>query len=99
MTPQQAVLAICAIFKAVPAASDDQIHTLLVKGGVPVDLAKRTYDFAQIAWGRVALDGLKITFRDEYACFNAHGDVVESGQLSKEPSYVAAAALAKGHGL
>jgi len=92
MTPEQAVLALCEILKAVPDACEDEIYSLLERAGLSPSLADRTYKFAQVAWGRSFLGNLNlnITFSNEYVCFDANGDVTEAGRLSEEPSYAAA---------
>src|SRR5690348_12088528 len=90
MKPEQAVLELCTILKASPTASENEIYLALSQAGVPEPLADRTYKFTQIAWGRILLHDLGITFSDEYICFNANGDVTETGQLRQEPSFAAA---------
>ena len=65
----------------------------LVAHGVDPVLADRTFRMAQTAFGRLLLDGLGITFSDEFYCFDAQGEVVERGRLSQDPTFIAAMAL------
>jgi hypothetical protein len=62
--------------------------------GVPDALAHRAYLFTQVAWGRAILADLGVEFSPEYVCFDASGEVVESGRLADEPCFAAASRLA-----
>lgn len=62
--------------------------------GVPRSEADRAYKFAQIACGRMLLDGLGIRFAKEYFCFDANGGIAESGEIANEPYFVAAQQIA-----
>src|SRR5262249_9124144 len=66
----------------------------MAESGVPRSVACRAYEFTMIAWGRYALAGRGIRLGADYFCFNAVGDVVESGLLADQPHFVAATALA-----
>ncbi|MBT3202254.1 MAG: hypothetical protein HN350_20330 [Phycisphaerales bacterium] len=78
-------------------ANEDSIYESLEAAGIPGDQADRLYKFTQIAWGRVVLDGMGITFPEEYYCFDANGSVVESGLLNDVPYFKAASASAYQH--
>jgi len=70
-----------------PDTNEDAIYEALEAAGIPKEQADRLYKFTQIAWGRVLLDGLNITFTQQYFCLDADGSIIESGQLHKEPYY------------
>jgi hypothetical protein len=70
-----------------PDTDEDSIYESLEAAEVPFNQADRIYKFVQIAWGRAFLDGMGITFTNDYFCFNANGEVIESGQLNEEPHF------------
>jgi hypothetical protein len=74
-----------------------EIYAAMAVAGIPDPTADRTYKFTQTAWGRVFLAGLGVQFSAIYVCFNASGNVIESGRLDEEQHYCAALALAKQH--
>jgi hypothetical protein len=71
----------------------DEIYRAAVASGVPGRLADRAFKFAQIAWGRFSLGTLGVQFSPDDMCFNADGEVVESGRLEDEPCFAAATRL------
>jgi hypothetical protein len=95
VTPESAVAQLAEIVAPRLEYSEGEVYAALADAGVPDTLAGRAYKFTQIAWGRTFLDGLGITFSTEYVCFNATGEVVESGRLADEPCFAAASLLAK----
>ncbi len=70
--------------------SEDEIYALMDSAGVPSSVADRAYKFAQIACGRMLLNDLGIRFSKEYFCFDSNGAIIESGEISNEPYFVAA---------
>jgi hypothetical protein len=94
MEPSDAVAELAAILLASPDASEEEIYNALTRRGLTKGIADRTYKLTQIAWGRVFLDDLGITFLDQYYCLNAQGCVVEDGRLTDEPYFQAASRLA-----
>ena len=91
MTPTEAIQQLVNILAETdPPFSDDDVYTALGTSGVPDDVADRTYKFAQLACGRKFLDGLGVSFSDQFICFNAEGNVIESGNIDEEPFFVAA---------
>ncbi|MBN1429958.1 MAG: hypothetical protein JXB07_16430 [Anaerolineae bacterium] len=95
MTPDKVVTQVWQIVEDNPGASEDEFYQLLADAGIPDATADRCYKLAQVAWGRAFLDGLGIDFSDDYLCLDARGDLVESGRLSEEPYFTAAAQLAE----
>jgi hypothetical protein len=93
VTPETAVQWFAEMIAEREAFTEEEAYTLLTEAGVPPALADRTYKFTQVAWGRVFLDGLGVQFSPEYVCFNAAGEVIESGALADEPSFAAATRL------
>ena len=69
----------------------------MAAAGIPAPVADRAYKFTQVAWGRLFLSGFGIEFAPDYLCFNATGDVIESGQLAEQPFFVAAMDAGKRH--
>jgi len=95
MTPTEAVQQLVHVLSNIePPFSEDDIRAALERAGVPDDVADRAFRFGQIACGRRFLDGMGISFSNEYICFNSNGDVVESGDINGEPFFVAATQLA-----
>lgn len=92
MTPHEAIQQLVVILRRGTwgSVSEDEIVGALTEAGVPADVAERAYKFTQIACGRKLLEGMGITFSNEFLCFNRFGDVVESGRLDEEPYYRAA---------
>jgi hypothetical protein len=70
----------------------------LMNSGVSPEVAGRAYGFMQTAWARTILAGLGVQFSPEYLCFNAAGDVVESGRLANDPYFTAASFLIERYG-
>jgi hypothetical protein len=75
--------------------TEDQVYAAMVDAGIPGPVADRAYKFTQIAWGRVFLDGLGVQFAPDYLCFDAAGEVIESGKIANQPYFVAAMAAAR----
>jgi hypothetical protein len=96
MTPEAAVARLAEIIAAHPEATGDEIYAAMAEAGVPDAEAGHAYDFTQIAWGRVLLDGMGIDFSPDYLRFDAAGEVVESGRLAEQPYFAAAMAAAPG---
>jgi hypothetical protein len=92
MTPLDAVQKVAQVLRdsAAEPQNESKVVTALVEAGVQADIAGRAYKFTQIACGRKLLDGMGITFSNEFLCFNRFGDVVESGRLDEESYYRAA---------
>ena len=97
MSPDAAVAKLVEIVVSKRDFSEDDIYAAMTAAGIPDPIADRVFMFTQIASGRTLLAGLGVRFSPEYFCFNAAGDVVESGQLDEEPYYSAATVLAKQH--
>lgn len=97
MTPDAAVACLAEIVVSRAEFSEHEIYQAMGTAGVPEPIADRAYKFTQIAWGRVFLDGMGVRSPPDFLCFNAEGDVAESGQLAEEPYFVAAMQLAKQH--
>jgi hypothetical protein len=97
VTPEAAVTCLAEIldFCQPVEFTEDQVYDALAEAGVPASVADQAYKFTQIAWGRVLLEGLGIQFSPDYLCFNAAGEVVESGRLAEQPYFVAALAAAR----
>lgn len=83
----QNMVELLAIAASQPDASEDAIYESLESAGVPSDRVDKLYKFTQIAWGRVFLNGMSITFSEDYYCLDADGSVIESGKLDEEPIY------------
>lgn len=98
MTPDQAVDQLATIVAGDVELSADDIYEAMAKAEVPDDVADRAYKFTQIAWGRLFLGGLGLTFPPDYFCLNASGDIIESGLLEDEPFFVAAVRQATDRG-
>ena len=92
MTPDQAVQQLVSIISNCGSdpPSEDDTYRALQNAGVPKDAADRVYKFTQIACARKFLDGMGITFSNDYVCFNRFGDIVDSGHLSEEPFFCSA---------
>jgi hypothetical protein len=93
VSPDAAVAKLVEIVVARREFSQDEIYAAMAAAGIPDPTADRALKFTQTAWGRAFLADLGVGFSPEYLCFNASGDVIESGQLDEEPHYSAASAL------
>jgi len=91
--PEIAVSKLAAIVAEKREFSEDEIYSAMSSESIPSAVADRAFKFTQIAWGRALLDGIGVQFSPEYFCFNASGEVTESGRLEEEPYYFAALAL------
>ena len=96
MTPETAVAKLAEILAARPDPSEDDVYAAMAEAGIPDPVADRAYKFAQIAWGRVFLDGIGVRFSPDYLCFDGAGEVTESGRLAEQPYFAAAMAAAPG---
>lgn len=94
MTPEAAVARLFDIIAARTEFTEDAVYAAMAEAGVPGPVADRAYKFTQIACGRVLLGGLGVQFSPDYTCFNAAGNVVESGQLVEQLYFAAAIASA-----
>lgn len=91
MSPIEAVQQLAAVLaKMAPPFSEDDVYAALEAAGVPAAEADRAYKFGQLACGRQFLDGLGVTFSNDYVCFNSNGSVVETGKVNEEKYFVAA---------
>ncbi|QEG26400.1 hypothetical protein GobsT_11390 [Gemmata obscuriglobus] len=93
MAPEAAVTRLAEIIAARTEFTEDDIYAAMAATGIPDPVADRAYKFTQTAWGRGFLDGMGVQFGTEYLCFNAGGEVIESGKLIEQPYYVAAVRL------
>lgn len=94
MKPEEAVGRLAEIISTRAEFTEDDVYAAMAEAGVPDPIADRAYKFTQTAWGRVFLDGLGVRFGTDYLCFNAAGDVIESGELADQPYFRAAVELA-----
>ncbi|HEY2784503.1 MAG TPA: hypothetical protein VGJ05_05955 [Fimbriiglobus sp.] len=94
MAPETAVALLGEFIAARLEFTEDELRGAMADAGIPDPVADRAYQFTQIAWGRVFLDGLGLQFSSDYLCFNGAGDVIESGLLTAQPYFAAAIALA-----
>ena len=95
VTPEDAVTRLAEIVAARQEFTEDEVYAALADAGVADAFADRAYKFTQTAWGRAFLAGLGVQFSPEYVCFNASGEVIESGRLADEPCFAAASRLAQ----
>lgn len=93
ITPESAVLRLFETLAANPNLTQHEAYETLTDADVPPPLADRTYKFTQVALGRALLADMGIAFSTDYLCFDAEGEVRESGQLAEEPSFAAASRL------
>jgi hypothetical protein len=95
MTPEEAVARLAELMDTRAKLAEDDIYTMMREAGIPDPVADRAFKFTQIAWGRVFLGSFGVRFSPDYLCFNAVGDVVESGLLREQPYFAAAMSLAR----
>lgn len=74
--------------------TEDEVHQKLIETSIVPQTADLACKFTQIAWGRVFLDGLGITFAPTYVCLDHQGRQIETGLLKENPYYRAAMAVA-----
>jgi hypothetical protein len=95
VTPEEAVARLAELMDTRAKLSEDEIYAMMREAGIPDPVADRALKFTQIAWGRVFLGSFGVRFSPDYFCFNADGDVVESGPLREQPYFAAAMSLAR----
>src|SRR5258708_21588042 len=91
MSPEVAVDRLAEIVAPRSDFTEDDGSAVMSAVGIPDREADLAYKFTQLAWGRVALDGMGIQFSQDFFCFNGAGRIVESGRLAEQPYFVAAA--------
>jgi hypothetical protein len=94
MNPDEAVKHLAEIVLANLNVSEDELYDALIGRGLTDEAVFRAYNFTQIAWGRIYLDGLRIRFSDEYYFFSADGAVAEQGRLADNVYFAAALQVA-----
>jgi hypothetical protein len=95
VSPETAVAWLADIVAAWDEFTEEEVYSAMADAGVADAVADRAYKFTQLAWGRALLAGLGVRFSPEYVCFNASGEVVESGRLTDERCFAAASRLAE----
>jgi hypothetical protein len=95
VSPETAVAWLADIIAERHEFTEDEVYAAMAAAGVPDGLADRAYKFTQVAWGRALLARLGVKSSPEYTCFNASGQVEESGRLADESCFAAASRLAK----
>jgi|GEM_PF-654116 len=93
ITPERAVAYLVEMLASHPNLTDDELFQAMAEAGIPDRLADRAYQFTQTAWGRLFLEQMKIDLSSDYFCFDAAGNVVETGRLADEPYFAEAARL------
>ncbi|MES2463890.1 MAG: DUF6348 family protein [Armatimonadota bacterium] len=93
LTPKRIVALLAETVEANPDVDEDEIYRTLGAVQVSEAAAHRAFLFTQIAWGRLLLQTLPITFAPDYFWLDAEGNVTESGQLAEEPYFIAATNL------
>ena len=90
MNPQDAVRLLVAKISAMsPPFTHDDVFAALEQSSVPRKIAARTYCFALISCGRTLFQDLGTIYSNDYFCFNANGDITETGKLDEEPYFLA----------
>ena len=97
MTPEALVARLFDIIATRTEFTEESVCAAMLKTGVPGPAADQAYQFTQIACGRVLLGGLGIQFSPDYTCFDATGNVLESGRLVEQAYFAAATALASSY--
>lgn len=92
MTPKAAVDRLIEILSTLSKPTESEIYAAMKSAGIPPAVADRAYQFAQVAWGRMLLDGLGAKFGPDYILLNKFGDEMDSGILADEPYFAAALA-------
>jgi hypothetical protein len=95
VSPETAVAWLADIVAPQHEFTQEDVFAAMTEAGVPDSLADRAYNFMQTAWARPVLADLGVQFSSEYVCFNASGEVVESGRLADEPCFAAASQLVR----
>jgi hypothetical protein len=95
MTPEAAVVRLVEIIDSDAEFTEDSVYAAMAESGIPNAIADRAFKFTQLAFGRLFLDGMGIKFPADYLCFDAAGDVIESGVLSEQPYFAAAMTIAR----
>jgi hypothetical protein len=93
MTPIDAVSRLAEIVSSRAEFTEDDIYTAMAEAGLAADVADRAFKFTQTAWARTVLTGVGVRFAPDYLCFNAAGEVIDSGRLDQEVYYLAAMEL------
>jgi len=89
-TPAELVERVASAYDAPSPPTDSSVIAALIAAGANARQADLALKLVQIACGRLLLDGLGITFSDDYLCFDAQGAIVERGALPEQPVFVEA---------
>ena len=87
MNPEQAVQLYVQSCVELEGKPDEVIVEAMERRGCPVVLAIDAARYAPIAFARQFLDGMGITFSDEYLVLSANGKIEERGALSSNHLY------------
>ncbi|MGL6094437.1 MAG: DUF6348 family protein [Fimbriiglobus sp.] len=94
LAPAAAVRRVALTVTNLASFTENDVYAALENAGLPSRIADRAYKMTQTAWARATFGGPDgVQFPPEYYCFNAAGDLVESGRLPDEPFYTAAVDL------
>jgi hypothetical protein len=95
MTPEEAVAQLTSIVSIPTNSTADSIYAAMASVGMPDDIADRAYKLTQVAWGQALVTRLGVTVATTYFCFDAAGEVTETGLLADEPFFRAAVEVAR----
>jgi len=93
VSPDYAVNKLAEIVAARDEFSEDEICGAMAAAGIPEAVAFRAYRFTQTAWAHALLAELGVRLSPDYLCFNASGEVTETGQYADELYYRVATSL------
>ena len=96
MTPEEIIDVIVEVAGKV-RADEKSIIVELRKAGLNSEEAILAFNFTKIAWGRGFLGGMNITFTNNYYCFDAKGEICDSGHLGDQPVFVHAFEVVRQH--
>jgi hypothetical protein len=90
ITPKQVVTTLCELMVAIPELSETKVLAAMDNTKIPHEMSLLAYHFTQIAWGRLYISNLGITFNNAYWCLDAAGEIVEQGPTADNPYFSAA---------
>ena len=90
MSPNQAINLLVAAARSHPDSDDESLIASLCAQACPREEAHGALLFAPLAFGRTFLDRMGIEFSSLYVLFSEEGEVLEEGELTDHPFFVAA---------
>jgi hypothetical protein len=95
MEAKEAIEAALPVFEKHKNSEDDVVEQALKSAGIPSQTAVRLVEFMPLAFGRVFMDGMGITFEENYIRLNRKTKQEKRGKLADEKFYTESLSFAR----